>query len=240
MSCVPCVSSWSVSPAAATRLLADAGLGVPQPFLPSHPYKTVAERDRLRASLVVDDALRQALTAFAAAPVAVVALGTMGGRPVAARACWGEVAVLATPDRGRWLIARYEPSSLVNALTALIPDTPAADAAPVTVASGSEDQSSVFGTRDERLVNRVLAAPVADSGMFVPLRAGEPRPPVLWRDTVVPTSTGTATARYVITSRADAGARWTTYTPGDRSRVAAAVRDAVDPLLREGTPYGHR
>lgn len=240
------VSDWSLSPAVATLLLADAGLSVPQPFEPSVPYTTVAGRDRLRASTAVDVDLRQVVTAFGDAPVAVVALGVVDGEPLtAARACWGSAAVLVTRDDRGWRFARRKSTALFRALAALTPDTPAADGVPVTVAGSRDDSDSaddsddplgqppLLGTRDTHLVERILDAPVVHSGMFIPIRDGEPQPAVHWRDTR--TEGRAEVVRHVVTSRIDArGVRWLTYTPGDRSHVAAALRDAVIPLLRDG------
>lgn len=243
------VSDWSLSPAVATLLLADLGLSVPQPFQPSVPYTTVAGRERLRASTAVDVDLRQVVTAFGNAPVAVMALGLVDGKPLAARACWGSAAVLVTPDDRGWRFARRKSTALFRALAAMTPDTPAAGGVPVTVASGQDDSDSdnddplaqppLLGTRDTHMVERILDAPVVHSGMFIPVRDGELRPAVHWRDTRADGGSRTDVVRHVITSRIDArGVRWLTYTPGDRSRVAAALRDAVTPLLRdERTPH---
>jgi hypothetical protein len=237
------VSDWSLSPAVATLLLADAGLSVPQPFEPSVPYTTVTGRERLRASASVDVDLRQTVTAFGNAPVALIALGEVDGTPLGARACWGSAAVLVTQDKRGWRFARRKSTALFRALAALTPDTPAAGGVPVTVAGGRNDsddplaQPPLLGTRDTHLVERILEAPVVHSGMFIPVRDGEPQPAVHWRDT---RAEGSAhVVRHVITSRIDArGTRWLTYTPGDRSHVAAALRDAVTPLLcEERTPH---
>ena len=254
------VSDWSLSPAVATLLLADLGLSVPQPFEPIVPYTTVAGRERLRASTAVDVDLRQVVTAFGNAPVGVIALGLVDGEPLAARACWGSAAVLVTQDDRGWRFARRKSTALFRALAAMTPDTPAAGGVPVTVASGQDDDSAndsandsddnsdnddddplgrppVRSTGGTHLVERILNAPVVHSGMFIPVRDGELRPAVHWRDTRA--EGGTDVVRHVITSRIDShGVRWLTYTPGDRSRVADAVRDAVTSLLRdERTPH---
>lgn len=245
------VSDWTLSPAMATLLLTDLGRSVPQPFQPRVPYTTVAGRERLRASVVADDELRQAVAAFADAPVAVMALGVVDGVPLTARACWGAFPVLVTSDESGWRFTRHTSSSLFRALAAMTPDTPAAGGAPVTVASDAADpadddpmaQPPLVRSRAAHTVERILGAPVAHSGMFVPVRHGDLRRAVHWRDTACsesgPDSPGTSVVRHVITSRTDRrGVRWMTYTPGDRSRVVAALRNAVTPLLRdEGTPH---
>lgn len=239
------VSNWTLSPAVATLLLTDLGRRVPQPFQPSVPYTTVACRERLRASTVVDVDLRQVVAAFGSAPVAVMAVGVVAGRPFAARACWGAAAVLVTEDDRGWRFARRKPAALFRGLAALTPDTRAAGGVPVTVAGDLDEshretdnddplaQPPLLGTRATHSVERILDAPVVHSGMFIPVRDGEPRPAVHWRDTRTGDG-GTDVVRHVVTSRVDTrGVRWLTYTPGDRAGVAAAVRDAVTPLLRE-------
>ncbi len=246
------VSNWSLSPSVATLLLADLGLRVPQPFEPTVPYTTVAGRERLRASAAVDVDLRQVVQAFGAAPVAVMALGLVNGEPLAARACWGSAAVLVTRDDRGWRFARRKSTALFGALAAITPDSPAASGVPVTVTCDpdsdpdSEMDSDMDADTDPGYplaqppprrqhttygAERVLDAPVVHSGMFVPVRDGEPRPAVHWRDT---RAEGGDVVRHVVTSRTDSrGTRWLTYTPGDRSCLAAALRDAVTPLLRD-------
>jgi hypothetical protein len=248
-------STWSLSPAVATLLLSELGLRVPQPFQPSVPYTTLAGRERLRASTAaVDVDLRQVVTAFGDAPVAVMALGVVHGESLAARACWGSAAVLVTQDTRGWRFARRKPAALFAALAAITPDTPAAGGVPVTVPCGRDPdhnhnhhpehdtvdieggsplaRAPMRGTPTSSAARRILDAPVVHSGMFVPVRDGEPQPAVHWRDTRAE-RTGHV-VRHVVTSRTDSnGTRWMTYTPGDRSRLAAALRDAVTPLLRD-------
>lgn len=98
-------------------------------------------------------------------------------------------------------------------------------------------QPPLVRSRAAHTVERILGAPVAHSGMFVPVRHGHLRRAVHWRDTACsesgPDCPGTGVVRHVITSRTDRrGVRWMTYTTAVRVMAAVAVTFATGPPRR--------
>lgn len=243
--------SWSVSRTALTFLFDDIGHGVPLPFEPSHPYTTAAERAACRehthrglaaGGLVRDGATephaRRMLSALARGPVALVAMGALGEDILLARACWdGQNAVLAQQtDANTVTVTKIGHPDLVDAVVRLVPDTKAARGTSVRVpVDGHADRvdvgSSVFDNHRPSAESRAVAAMfgtgVARCGAFVPVYEGTERLPVIWFDTV----TDTGIVRWFGTTTNDShGTPWTTYVPGDNSRICQALHAIVEPL----------
>lgn len=240
--------SWSVSRTALTFLFDDLGHGVPLPFEPNHPYTTAGERDACReqthrelAGLVRD--ARRMLSTLANGPVAVVAMGALGEDVLLARACWdGQHAVLAQQtDADTVTVTEVDQPDLVNALVGLVPDAEAARGTSVRVPlDGPADQVDVgdsiyndFGpSAESRAVAAMFGNGVSRCGAFVPVYEGTERPPVTWFDTVTEDGRGdTGIARWFATTTNDShGTPWTTYVPGDNSRIRQALHAVVEPL----------
>lgn len=239
--------SWSVSRTALTFLFGDLGHGVPLPFEPDHPYTTASERDacRERAHRELADAgldhdgviARRMLSTLAAGPVAVVAMGTLGDDVLLARACSdGRNAVLAhQTDADTVTVTEIGHPDLVDAVVRLVPDTEAARGISVRVPlDGPADRGnagdSIYHDFQPSTGNRAVAAIFSDGvarcGAFIPVHEGTQQPPVTWYDTV--TDGGRGIARWFATTTNDShGTPWTTYVPGDNSRIRQALHAAT-------------
>jgi hypothetical protein len=234
--------SWSVTRTALTFLFDDLGHGVPLPFEPNHPYTTTAERDACReqtylelagTGLVRDGVLaphaRRVLSTLARGPVALVAMGALGEDVLLARACWdGRNAFLAQQtDADTVTVTDVGHLDLVDAVVRLVPDTEAARGISVRVPlDGPADvRDSIYNdfgpNADSRAVAAMFSNGVSRCGAFIPVHEGTERPPVIWFDT----ETDTGIARWFGTTTKDSiGTPWTTYVPGDNSRIRQALR----------------
>jgi len=245
--------SWSVSRTALTFLFDDLGLGVPLPFEPNHPYTTAAERDACRerthreladAGLVRDGVIaRRMLSTLARGPVALVAMGALGEDVLLARACWdGQNAVLAQQtDADTVTVTEIGHPDLIDAVVRLVPDAEAARGISVRVpldgqadrVDAGESVYNDFGpSAGSRAVATMFGNGVSRCGAFVPVYEGTERLPVTWFDTVAEGSRDdTGIARWFGTTTNDSnGTPWTTYVPGDNSRIRQALHAVVEPL----------
>lgn len=272
--------TWTLSPAAATLLFAESGLGaLPQPFEPHHPYTTVAARDAYRARTyreladsgwLVDGRLRPAaermLSCLAGGPQAVLVMAVVDDGVLLARAARDmSTAVLARQRGERLMLAAIEPAALVRSTVALVPDAPAAVGSSVTIPADADPpqtgevedieaaEAAVFND-DAELVHAhrdagaaaMFSEPTVRSGAFVPVVDGRQQPPVTWFDTRAESdgSRGRDGAdadvvRRFTTTRVHAdGSRWTTYVPGDNSRMAAAIAEVLDTGVNGGRRGG--
>lgn len=252
--------SWAVSRTAWTFLFDDLGYGVPLPFEPDHPYTTTAERDACReqthrllvdAGLVRDGVIaphaRRLLSALAAGPVALVAMGALGKDVLLARACWdGQHAVLAQQtDADTVTVTEVGHPDLVDAVVRLVPDAEAARGTSVRVpVDGQADQVDVgdsiyndFGpSAGSRAVTAMFSNGVSRCGAFIPVYEGTERPPVTWFDTVA--DDGPGIERWFGTTTTDAhGTPWTTYVPGGNSRICQALHAIAEPLRRRSDAH---
>jgi hypothetical protein len=229
--------SWRVSRTALTFLFADLGHAVPPPFEPDHPYTTAAQRDACREQAdreLADAGLsRGMLSVLARGPVALVAMGALGEDVLLARACWdGQNAVLAQQtDADTVTVTEVGHHDLVDALVRLVPDARAAGGVsvrvPVDGPAGVRD--SIFDdfgpSADSRAVAAMFGDGVARCGAFIPVHKGTERPPVTWFDK----ETDTGIVRWFGTTTKDShGTPWTTYVPGDNSRIRHALRAVVE------------
>lgn len=241
--------SWSVSRTALTFLFDDLGHGVPLPFEPNHPYTTAAERDARREQMHSELAdagtgrRRRMLSVLAAGPVAVVAMGALGEDVLFARACWGgQNAVLAQQtDADTVTVTEVGHSDLVDAVVGLVPDAEAARGISVRVPlDGHADRADLgdsiyndFGpSAERRAVDALFGNGVSRCGAFVPVYEGTERLPVTWFDTVTEGGRDDpGIARWFGTTTNDShGTPWTTYVPGDNSRIRQALHAVIEPL----------
>jgi hypothetical protein len=176
------------------------------------------------------------LSALARGPVALVALGALGEDVLLARACWdGRNAVLAQQTGADTVtVTEVGHPDLVDAVVRLVPDAEAARGISVRVPlDGPADRVDIghsiyndFGpSADSRAVAAMFGNGVSRCGAFIPVHEGTERPPVIWFDT----ETDTGIARWFGTTTNDShGTPWTTYVPGDNSRIRQALRAVAE------------
>lgn len=224
-----------ISRTALTFLFADLGLGMPLPFEPNHPYTTAAERDACREQVNRELAgvtvPRRLLSALASGPVALVAMGALGEDVLLARACWdGRNAVLAQQtDADTVRITEVGHPDLVDAVVRLVPDAEAAPGTSIRVpVDGQVDVGDSIYTdfgpsAGSRAVAAMFGNGVSRCGAFVPVHEGTERPPVIWFDTAADGGRWFGT-----TTKDSHGTQWTTYVPGDNSRISQALHTIVE------------
>lgn len=236
--------SWRLPLDAVTLLLGDAELGaMPLPFEPSYPYTERDELARFRAHTYEQlgeagaAAVREVLTVFATAPVAVITMALLDdGVRLLARTCLaGEDAVRVAQRGDELVFTEIAPTGLAAAAVELVPDGVPAPGSSITVpAAAPPDDADSWPTGAGGALAAVLSKPACRGGVFVPCVNGTRLPPLAWFDTVsgegrsARQAAGSDAVRRFSTSRVDAdGKRWTTYVPGDNARIVHTLRDVL-------------
>lgn len=215
-------------------------------------YRTLAGRGLVNGSRPTSE-VEDALVTFARAPVAIAVVGQpdaeKDGEYLFARAVTdGRDAMLVVQKENSLVFHEVRPTAVVPETVALLPDVPQARGGPVSVPVKGE-KKPVRADDDEpydpfakarakqpssqaKALERIFSHRILGIGAFHPTvkAAAEPFIPVAWVDTEQENELGPG--RHFCSGRIEVdGTRWTTYTPGDKSRIAQYLHGMLAPHL---------
>lgn len=215
-------------------------------------YRTLGDRGLVRANRPTSE-VEDALVLFARAPLGIAVVGQPDTERkdehlFARAASDGRDALLVVKRENALVFTEVRPTAVVQETVDLLPDVPQARGGPVSVPLKGErppvraDDDEAYDpfakarakqpSSQDKALQRIFAQPILGIGAFRPtVRGADEQPiPVAWVDIEQENNLGPG--RYFCSGRIEVdGTRWTTYTPGDKSRIVQYLHGMLAPHL---------